>query len=228
MAKIRKQVLGIISGAVGDVLFRVKSGVAYVGTKPISFIPGTDSASVLRRSRFTMATKFSRAINSVPELKSIWKEVTPSRLTQYNMIVKFNYHNVQPDAVSNLVKLVPDIGFSVNISDVSISASELGVQIASVSANAGIDPATELYFKLVGVLHLSNPIDESTYPHAFMRVVSEESPLDLENPLIYNISFMDQVNQLIEQYQVHKVFLTLLTLDINKNPVHYSNTFFNT
>lgn len=227
MAKIRKQVLGVISGAVGDVLFRVIDGNAYVGTRPISFTPGTDALSVARRERFSMATKFSRTINSIPELKTIWKAVTPSRLTQYNMIVKINYHNVQHNAVTELVKLVPEIGFQLTASGIDINPERLRVDIDSVASNAGINLTNEQFFKLVGVFHLSNPVNEQAAPHAFMRVVSEDTPIDLENPFSYQITFMNQVSQLVEQYQVRKVFLTLLTLDINKNPVHYSNTFYN-
>jgi hypothetical protein len=227
MAQLKKQVLGTISGAVGDVLFRVMNGNTYVGTKPSSFMPGMDTASINRRMRFSMATKFARSVNSVPELKAIWKNVTPSRLSQYNMMVKINYHNVQHNSVSNLIKLVPEIGFELNVSSIDITPVRLRVDIDSVASNAGINPATEQFFKLVGVFHLSNPVNEQNAPHVFMRIISEDTPIDLENPVNYQIPFLNQVSQLVDQYQDRKAFLTLLTLDINKNPVHYSNTFFN-
>lgn len=227
MAQLKKQVLGTISGAVGDILFRVMNGNTYVGTRPASFIPGTDEASVARRLRFAVATKLCRSINSVPELKKIWKDVTPSKLTQYNMMVRINYHNVSHTQVSDFIKLVPDIGFSVNVTSIIIDSSNLEVDIQGVAANSGIDPVSELYFKLVGVLVLSNPTDTQLAPYVFLRITTNDSALDLLNPMNYQVAFMDQVSQLIAQYQVHKVFLTLLTLDVNKNPVHYSNTFFN-
>lgn len=74
MAKLIKQVLGKVSGAVGDVLFRVRAGNNYVGTRPASYMPGTDAKSVARRQRFALANKFAKAVNIIPPLKSLWKQ----------------------------------------------------------------------------------------------------------------------------------------------------------
>jgi hypothetical protein len=227
MARLKKQVLGTVSGAVGDILFRVRNGNTFVGTRPASFMPGMDTASVNRRMRFALTTKLCRTINSVPELKTIWRAVTPSRLTQYNMMVKLNYNNVSHNNVSGFIKLVPEIGFGVTVTSIIIDSANLEVELQSIGTNSGIDPVTETYFKLAGVMVLSDPTDPQNAPFTFMRVIFEDAPLDISNPLNFQVAFMDQISQLISQYQVQQVFLTLLTLDINKNPVQYSNTFFN-
>ena len=62
MADLRKKVLGTVSGSVGDILFRVRNGKNYLGTKPLSFMPGTDENSIQRRKRFAMATRLAKPI----------------------------------------------------------------------------------------------------------------------------------------------------------------------
>jgi hypothetical protein len=227
MAKLRKKVLGTVSGAVGDLLFRAKNGRNYLGTRPLSFIPGIDEKSIARRQRFALVTRLAKPINSIYKLKSLWKSVTPVELSPYNQIVKMNYRNVQSDSIGDMVSLVPDIGFSVQINAIDVDQNRLRVTLNGITANSGIDPAVELYFQMVGVMHLSNPSDVNTESHVFLRLVADELPLVLNTELDVILNFYDKTSQLISQYQDRKAFLTLLTLDADRNVVNYSNTFFN-
>ncbi len=117
------------------------------------------------------------------------------------------------------------IGFEININELTLSESLLSASLAEVTVTSGIDPAVELYFQMVGVLHLSNPVETLGDKNLFMRLISNDQPLTLGDVINFDIPFLNQTSQLISQYQDRKVFLTLLTLDINKNVVSYSNTF---
>ena len=227
MANLRKKVLGTVSGAVGDILFRTKNGKNYIGTRPLSFIPGKDEKSVARRKRFAMATRLAKQINSIYKLKSVWKSVTPADLSPYNQIVKANYKNVQSDSVSDQVSLVPEIGFSVQINLIDIDQTRLRLTLNGITSSSGIDPLNESYFHLVGILHLSNPVDEGNTDHLFLRLIFDEQALVLNTELNFTLNFNDQTSQLISQYQDRKAFLSLLTLNTERNVVNYSNTFFN-
>ena len=227
MANLRKKVLGTVSGAVGDILFRAKNGKNYVGTRPISFIPGTDEKSVSRRKRFAIATRLAKPINSIYLLKSLWRTVTPLGLSPFNQIVRSNYTNVQPDSIGDLVKLVPDIGFSVQANSFTVDANRLRVTLTGLTSGSGINPAVELLIQFVGVMHLSNPIDEKQEGHSFLRLVADEQSLALNTEITLDLVFHDQTTQLIALYQDRKAFLTLLTLDAGKQVINYSNAFCN-
>lgn len=227
MADLRKKVLGTVSGAVGDILFRAKNGRNYVGTRPLSFTPGTDEKSVARRKRFGMATRLARPINSIYRLKSLWKAVAPVPLHSYNMIVRANYNSVGPDSISNTIKLVPEIGYSVQFSEFTLNVNRMRVALDGLTSASGINPSVEIYCQLVGIIHLSNPVDTEKEPHVFIPVVSIEQALALNTEIIDDIIFQDVISQLLAMYQDRKAFLTLLTLDTDRNVIHYSNTFFN-
>ena len=227
MADLRKKVLGTVSGAVGDILFRAKNGRNYVGTRPLSFTPGTDEKSVARRKRFGMATRLARPINSIYRLKSLWKAVAPVPLHSYNMIVRANYNSVGPDSISNTIKLVPEIGYSVQFSEFTLNVNRMRVALDGLTSTSGINPSVEIYCQLVGIIHLSNPVDTEKEPHVFIPVVSIEQALALNTEITDDIIFQDVISQLLAMYQDRKAFLTLLTLDTDRNVIHYSNTFFN-
>lgn len=226
MADLRKKVLGTVSGAVGDILFRTKHGRNYVGTRPLSFIPGTDEKSVARRNRFRMATRLARPINSIYKLKLLWKAVAPVPLYPYNMIVRANYGYVGPDSISNAIKLVPDIGFSVQSNNLDLDEISMRIGLDGLTSVSGIDPAVEIKCQIVGIIHLSNPVDPEKEPHMFIPVISIEQALALNTEITDDIIFQDVISQLIAMYQDRKAFLTLLTLDTDSQVIHYSNTFF--
>ena len=227
MADLRKKVLGTVSGAVGDILFREKNGRNYVGTKPSSFMPGMDDKSIARRKRFAMATRLAKPINSIFQLKSIWRTVAFPGLSPYNQIVKANYRNAQPDSIGDMVKLAPDLGFSVQITNIGVDENHLRVTLNGITASSGINPAVELYFQIAGIMHLSDPANAENDAHAFLRLVTTEQSLALDTEINFDLNFYDQASQLIAQYNERKVFLILLSLDTDRKVVHYSNTFFN-
>ena len=228
MADLRKKVLGTVSGSVGDILFRVRNGKNYLGTKPLSFMPGTDENSIQRRKRFAMATRLAKPINSIYPLKSLWKQAAPSPLSSFNMIVRTNYNSVQSDAISDTVNVVPDIGFSIRFSSIAIDENHFRISIDAITSGSGINPAVELNFQLAGILHLSNPLDPTQEGHRFLQLLSDEQTVVLNTELNFEIVFQDKLSQLVAMYQDRKVFLTLLTLNVDNQVVNYSNTFFNT
>ncbi len=227
MADLRKKVLGTVSGAVGDILFRAKNGRNYVGTRPVSFTPGTDEKSIARRKRFGMATRLARPINSIYRLKELWKAAAPVPLHSYNMIVRANYSSVGPDSISNTVKLVPEIGFSVQSNNLELDENHMRITLQGLTSISGINPAVEIYCQIVGIIHLSNPVDPEKEPHVFIPVVSIEQALALNTEINDDIIFQDVISQLLAMYQDRRAVLTLLTLDTDRQVIHYSNTFFN-
>lgn len=49
MDRIKNQVLGDINGSIGPIVFKKIGKTPYVASKPNSFIPGKDPASIFRR-----------------------------------------------------------------------------------------------------------------------------------------------------------------------------------
>ncbi len=225
MAKIRKQVLGRISGAIGDVLFRVKNGKGFVGTRPISFMPGTDTKSVNRRSKFAVANKYAKAVNIIVVLKQLWKQYKTPVQSAYNYIMKKNYHNVTPDDVSDNLMLVPEVGFNVTVTETTVSGNEIKVTIEAIGENAGIDPVTETKLQLALVAFYKNPTNDNYSQYGFMPLLSSELATSLTSSLTFIIKISDQQSKIFENYLSNKKFFALVTLDTDKKPVHFSNTY---
>jgi hypothetical protein len=224
MAELKKKVLGQVSGAVGDIVFRERYGLNYVGLRPNSFMPGTDAASVARRQRFLLTLKTGSSINSIAQLKSLWKGVTPSGLSPFNYIVKTNYKFVAAGILTDLFKIVPDNGFGVSISDNTIDRIKVTAIIDPIETNAGINIVNEPNIMMGGIIFLSSPEDESVGAYSILSLYSAPQVTNLAQQLTFNIFLTNQQQLLFDKYQSYKTFISIITLDSSGSPVHYSST----
>lgn len=225
MAKLKKEILGKVSGSLGDLTFRQRNGQSYISTRPISFRPGNDQSSIDRRNKFKLSIKLSQAIYSLNELKYIWTKETSGNKLPFNYITQSNYPFAGNGVLTGIVKLVPSIGFNVSNPIVVYNQNNIVVNIDAIGVNSGVNPAVETKVKLLSVFNLSNPIDNSFDEYTFLNLVSAPQETDLEqvNSFTLNLSNID--SQFMGMYQNHKGYFVLITLDANNNIVHYSNTF---
>lgn len=224
MAQLKKKVLGQVSGAVGDIVFRERNGINYVGLRPSSFMPGTDEASVQRRQRFLIALKSGSMINSVSQLKSLWKAAAPSGLNAYNFIVKTNYQYVTSTTISDLLKVVPDNGFGVTVADNNVDRTRVRTIVEPINTNTGIDIDLEPTIIMACILFLSSPVDESVGAYSIISSVSPAQPTSLTEQLTFDAYLTNQQQMVFDKYQITKTFVAIVTLDSDDSPVHYSST----
>ena len=225
MARLTKQVLGRVSGKVGDIQFRQRNGKNIVGLNPESFIPGTDDESVARRARFATTVKFSQAVYSLDSLKDFWKKDKPEGLSAFNYVFRKNYKYIQSDLVTASAVIVPEYGFGVTASAVNVTPSSITVDINAVGHDNNIDSGSELNCLLTAVIFLSNPLSESVDPYSFIYLSSSSQPLDLDTALNFSITPTSSLQQLALGYQNSTGFFSLVTIGNDSLPVHYSTTF---
>lgn len=226
MGLLNKSVLGKPSGAVGDVLFRYKDGRTIIGTRPISFMPGKDPASINRRNRFGNTAKFSKAVNSLTAFKNLWDNVTPNNISPFNGIFKANYPFITPTDVSGSASIVPQLfGFNVVTTDVSIDGASVSVSIDPIGNNAEIDPIIEKYIQLGVVIKCTDATQESLPKMVLLPLNSANVSLNLVNPLTFSITLSDQEKELYSLFDTHMSYLALVTLDENGKAYHYSSGF---
>ena len=224
MAQLRKTVLGKVSGTVGDIVFRERDGMNYLSTRPNSFMPGIDPASVARRQRFALTSKASVSINMIPELKILWSTAAPSGVSSYNYIFKINYPFLSLMGVSNLLKIVPDNGFGITLTEHTVSNTSVHAVISPIGIKTGINTVIETSLKMICVEFLSNPIDESVGAYSLVSLVSTEMPITLTNPVTFDADLTSQQSLLFDKYQDYKVFIALVSVDSQGKPIHHSSS----
>jgi hypothetical protein len=159
MANLNKSVLGKVSGALGDLVFRQTRSGNIIALRPKSFIPGTDQQSVNRRVKFGFSVKLASAMNKIPEIFQMWKN-WDSKETPFLNLVKTNYPYIDPAGTPGNYKLTPEEGFGTNSSLLTVSPVEIHAEFDPLGNNIGIDTEEEVNAKLICLIYLSDPVDE--------------------------------------------------------------------
>jgi hypothetical protein len=230
MAELNKTVLGRVSGRLGDMTFRQRNGKNIIGMRPSHYPTPSDQASVDRRARFRFTAKLAQAIYSLLDLTAAWRPVTPSGMSTFNYILQSNISLVNPGSVSEMTMITPPtessngLGFMINCTTFSVTVNAIAVELAAVGTSQGIDVTKEPNAKLVFVLSLTNPVNDSLADYWFVVGASDPTPLVLANPLSFNIPLSGQDAASVASYGDKKLLLALLTLDADSAPVKHSET----
>jgi len=224
MAKLKKQVLGKVSGALGDIVFREVNGKNVVGMKPSNVKVPNDPESIARRAKFALSAKLAQAIALHPELKVFWKSKAPSGLSTHNYIIKSNYINVLPDGITDFVKLLPAAGFPVTSSNISVSDQFVRVELDAIGTNNNINPAVETQIEMLSIVFLTQPVDESVDDYSIISASSGNLALDLNNAILFTAPLVGNDELLFGKYQTNKSFSAFVTKDAAGNVINFSNT----
>lgn len=225
MAKLKKQVLGEVSGTLGTFVFREIKGKNVIGMRPSNVSVANDPASVDRRNKFKMSSKLAQAVLADPNLKKIWAAKTPYELNTHNYIVQQNYNSTLPDSLSDVIKLIPEFGFPLIVSSVNKTSSQLSVSLTALNSNPGFKHLDETNIMMITILFLSNPIDSSVPDYSFLTLFAPSQAINLTNPLTFNAELDGPSGVVYGKYSEQKMFFVFLTLDENDNVIQFSNTF---
>ena len=110
MAILKSNPLGIISGRVGDLVFRTVHGTTYVSKRPDSNPRKLSDAEINSRKAFANNISFAKILYSYPELRSIWSNIYKS---PWNKIIALNKKHITPEHPLPSARITPPGGFSV-------------------------------------------------------------------------------------------------------------------
>ena len=90
MAIRRINILGKVSGKIGNTVTRIRYGKEVVYSKPESVNISYSPKAIAGRTKFSFTVKLACLVNSVPELSYIWKNSKIAGTSAYQKIIKHN------------------------------------------------------------------------------------------------------------------------------------------
>jgi|GEM_PF-1151377 len=100
MARLKGGIFGEITGKLDKLVVRHVKGRTVVSLRPKNYRKSKSKKAKNVRNKFAVAVEFSRYINSIPELKSIWLSAFRKCYSVFNLIEKYNIKLVENDAPS--------------------------------------------------------------------------------------------------------------------------------
>lgn len=223
MARVRDRHLGVIQGAVGDQVFKLRGSKSYLAQLPHSNGIAPTEKLVNIRKKFANAVKFAQAVNKIPAFKSIWDMVTPNEISPYNGIFKENYRYItSTDVMQNALVVPKSGGFVVVTTDVTISSTSVSVSLDPIGSLSGIDTAVEKFIQLGAVIKCTDNVEEDGIPLEFIWLNSANVVLNLANPLIFDVDLLTPQTGTYNEYDTHLTYFAFVTLDADGNAVRFS------
>jgi len=224
MAEVFKSVIGRLSGALGNMVFRNRYNKTTITMRPRSYKMPMDDEAIIRRARFALTGSFSRAVNAFADLKKFWDDVTPNDMTAMNGIFKGNYEQITDTDVTNTATLTPLVGVKVESSDITLTNSLLTVVLDVIGTEEGVDTLKEKTIYMTAVIFCKTPIDPDFKKYHFLSIKSTGENISLTNPLTFTAQIKAIDKQYYEKYTDHKAFICFVTRDIMLKAVNFSNT----
>lgn len=226
MAKMKKQALGKISGALGDIVFRNRKNTNYVATRPINYNIPQDIESINRRIKFSYTSNFVSVVNSVPELRVIWESYTPAEMLPHNYIFKSIYTRVNVDTPNAYTHILPDETIYIPVEEPNVSNDRVEIITDIIGNNSGIDPNMEKQVVVAAVISLNSPVDNQLNRYHLISLKSSVVNLNLDNPMRFQLDLNLRLIELLSQYNAKFLLYVIITLDAMGNPVNFTRTYF--
>lgn len=225
MAELKKPMFGNIKGTFGKAVFRQRYGSNYIVQKPSSYTPPNTEDFFTRTNKFKIASMIAKTIISIPNLKEIWKNITPKNQNPYNLLISKNYFANDGNTTSNSIMIVPKSKVGVQLDTINLTADNLNIKLLPLTEASLINPLVEKKIQLISLIFLSNPINTDAPKFDLILLRSATSIFDLITPIVVDMMISTSDKDKIAKYQTKIVHSTLITYDENDNVVNYSNTF---
>lgn len=225
MAELKRGVLGRVTGSIGNITGRIRSGRNYLAARPASFTPGNDQGSIDRRGKFKLVLDLSLSIvQNNTDLKSIWKKTAPAMLSAHNMIVKQNYHLAEVNRLTIFNIITPSDGFPLTLTSIGIEDGLLTVVTAPIGNPDLFNTELQKKIKLASLIYNQDPAVAGMNSYSFQMIETPEQDLQFEDPYTFTVQFNSVQASLYSKYQNHNFYTAAIVLDTGANPVKYSIT----
>jgi hypothetical protein len=223
MAILSGNVIGNLSGKLGNLAARTVYGQTIMSARPSSFNVSYSDAIVAARDKFAVTGSFAKAVLNSAYLKEIWDKVRIQGISTFNTIFKSNYafsSSLHP-TISNLI--TPD-GFTSPVASCAVVGQNLSVSLNPlISVNTFAPEELSIAVSALVVLHTPESVDDPAF-----RIFNLEKDVELFNfQSAYTAELPLNTVQasLISKYDNSIFFVTCITKTVDGKIVQHSATY---
>jgi len=223
MAILSGNVIGNLSGKLGNLAARTVYGQTIMSARPSSFNVSYSDAVVEVRQKFAVTGSFSKAVLDSQNLKEIWDKVRIQGISTFNTIFKSNYPfstSLHP-TISNII--TPD-GFTSPVASCSIVGQNLTVQLNPlISVNTF--SAEELNISLSALVVLHTPISVDDPEFRIFNLEKDVELFNFQSAYTAELPLSTVQSALIGKYSNSIFYVTCITRTVANKIVQHSATY---
>jgi hypothetical protein len=221
MAIIRKNILGNVSGRVGDYIYRTRNGKLVKYRRPKNQKVSRSVAAESARKDFSIVVKFASCINKLASLKEIWKQAKVPGSTHYQKMIKHNSLNAKLSRISVKNVITPP-GIQFNIEELVLTPSTVSFIVTADSSKLKKLLSNPRLIHLVFYFYSPKVKNKPAYNFSGILVQNDHKHQQVSNEL--NIKLSKEIVSFLKTYSDVLVFISLSMMNPDKEKIYWTST----
>ena len=223
MAIVNGNVIGNLSGKLGNLSARTVDGRTVLAARPSSFNASQEPAVLTVRQKFSVTAKFASAILALTSLVSIWKKVRNVASSVFNEVFQSNfaYSSIEKPTEQNI--LAPE-GFPLQIVVAAVAAEKITatIPILNTASVFGVD---EVNLSTNSLVCYYDPTNEEDEPFKIISLSKEVAAYNFAQTYDLEIDLNATQKNAAAKYQHSILYVCIVTKTAEGKVVQNSSTF---
>jgi hypothetical protein len=214
MATRKTNILGKLSGRLGNTTTRIRYGKEIIYSLPDRVKVSNSPAAIAARKRFGLTVNFSKYINSIPALSGVWKKAKVPGVNSYQRLIKHNQ--------------VPKGGANLTIKNIITPPGNLSRPLNCLYKDKNItleidgQLQSSLPFFVHMILYFYEPAGINLTDFSFMYMQKEINALEVNGNIFVSFELNETQKLLFEKHNHCNLYAALIS---SKENVEWSSTF---
>ncbi|MCX6175382.1 MAG: hypothetical protein NTZ27_11570 [Ignavibacteriales bacterium] len=223
MAIVNGNVLGNLSGKLGNLSARTVDGRTILAARPSSFNASQEPAVLEVRQKFSVTAKFASAILALASLVSIWKKVRNVASSVFNEVFQSNfaYSSTEKPTEQNII--VPE-GFPLQITTAAVEADKITASLPALNT-ASVFGADEVNLSANALVCYYDPTNENDDPFKIIPLSKEVANFNFAQTYDLEMDFNVLQKATAAKYQHSILYVCVVTKTAEGKVIQNSGTF---
>lgn len=223
MAIVNGNVIGNLSGKLGNLSARTVDGRTVLAARPSSFNASQEPAVLTVRQKFSVTAKFASAILALTALVSIWKKVRNVASSVFNEVFQSNfaYSSIEKPTEQNII--APE-GFPLQIAVAAVAADKVTATIPILNT-ASVFGADEVNLSANALVCYYDPANAEDEPFKIISLSKEVAAHNFAQTYDLEIDLNATQKNTAAKYQHSILYVCVVTKTAEGKVVQNSSTF---
>jgi hypothetical protein len=223
MAIVNGNVIGNLSGKLGNLSARTVDGRTVLAARPSSFNASQDPAVLEVRKKFSVTAKFASAVLALTSLISIWKKVNNVAGSVFNEIFQSNFAYSSSEKPTEQNILTPE-GFPLQITTAAVDADKITASLPALNT-ASVFGVDEVNLSANAVVCYYDPLNEADEPFKNISLSKEVAAYNFAQSYDLDIDLNATQKNTAAKYQHNILYVCVVTKTAEGKVVQNSSTF---
>jgi hypothetical protein len=223
MAILNGNVIGNLSGRLGNLSARTVDGKTIMAARPSSFNVNYSPAVVEVRQKFSVTVALAKSILTLATLEAIWKTVKGSGISVFNTIFKTNFpYSAASKPTEN--NIITPGGFTLPVDTAAVALDKVTASILALNTESVFTPE-EVNLSANAVVCFHTPTNPDDAPYQIISLSKEVENFNYTQAYDLQLDFDAKQKLIAAKYTKSILYLIVASKTADGKVVQYSSTY---